>query len=96
MTIVDPASLEPQALVSQYVLDYKGSGFVLRYRDYEYIDGWLSAAQGDVAKLLSVLEDIFLAEANKGLLTVKKNRFSLSYYNRLVLKKLLQTNWLGT
>ncbi|SME89495.1 hypothetical protein [Pseudobacteriovorax antillogorgiicola] len=56
MSYIPPDSLQGRNLIAQFVLSLRKSGFVLPYREYQYIDQWLKLGHED--EVLLVLDEV--------------------------------------
>lgn len=57
MSLIDPDLLADQQLITQYILECRGRGHFLPYKDYEIIRHWLTLCP-DANRLLLLLSEI--------------------------------------
>jgi hypothetical protein len=56
MSYLDLEAMSPENLIAQYVLECRGQGLFLPYKDYQVVAEWLTAA-GDPDDLFLVLSE---------------------------------------
>ena len=89
MSFVDVDRLTPLALVSQYVVEARGSGHFLTREEVSLLSAWLDLCSGSAESLILVLEDI-LPERLEKLRHDGKKKFSLMSLRRSLSKRLAE------
>jgi len=84
MSIINLDGLPARELIAQYIIELKGSGHMLPYSDYEYIEIWLREVSDNSDTLLLVLSEILPDYFGEG--DDKKARRSLKGVHKKVIQ----------
>lgn len=57
MSLIDTRKLTDEALITQLILECRGSGLFLPYSDHEIIQNWIKSTP-DIDRLLLILADL--------------------------------------
>ena len=89
MSFVDLNQLSPLALVSQYILEARGSGHFVTREESSILSHWIELSAGSADDLILLLEDIFAKRTNAANQGAGISKISLRSLNRIVVKRLM-------